>query len=91
MTTNGFNPYAAGHKVYEGGLAHAQSGTRDPSGYIQRERNKGNSPQSNSRSGLAAKALHKDEKPVKLYPTFALFALHGLDIHPTGRIGKKNV
>ena len=89
---SGFNPYAVGHKVYSGGLAHAQSGTADPSGYIDREKNKGNAPQSNSRSGLAAKALNANEQePESLPPTTALLMLHGLTIHPTGKIGPSNV
>jgi len=91
---SGFNPYAAGHKVYNGGLAHAQSGTADPSGYIEREHNKpnkGNAPQSDSRSGLAAKAINagkNDSKRISYPPTTALLMAHGLEIHPTGKIRK---
>lgn len=44
------NPYSAGSKVYRGGSSAAQSGTLDPTGYINRE--------SNKRSGLAAGPLN---------------------------------
>lgn len=50
----GFNPYAAGDKVYNGGSPNPTSGTVDPTGYVQRELNN-----SQSRSGLARAALDR--------------------------------
>lgn len=53
MADGGFNAYAAGNPVYNGGSPNPTSGTLDPSGYVQR----GLNTPSNSRSGLAAAAL----------------------------------
>lgn len=55
MTDGGFNAYAAGNPVYNGGSPNPTSGTLDPSGYITR----GLNTPSGSRSGLAAAALSR--------------------------------
>jgi hypothetical protein len=94
MGDGGFNPYAAGHKVYKGGLPNAHSGTLDPSGYAERERNKPNGPPSQKRSGLAANLLSKDKKddePQKYPLTAAMLMMHGLQTSPGGKLGKLNV
>lgn len=75
------NQYATGKTIYKGGLHNAQSGTLDPSGYINREQR---------RSGLAAMALRSKEgqqgEPVQ-HPTKKQFNLAGLSVSPTGKLG----
>jgi hypothetical protein len=51
---DGWNPYAAGSKIYNGGSSAATSGTVNPMGYIDRSLNQQSSTR---RSGLAKAAL----------------------------------
>jgi hypothetical protein len=73
--------YATGKKVYNGGLPNAQSGTLDPTGYINRE--------SQRRSGLAAVAMKRrsggGQKPSS--PTKKALNAHGIYINPLGKLG----
>jgi hypothetical protein len=75
--------YSAGKTVYKGGLPNAQSGTLDPSGYINRE--------SNRRSGLAALAMAKRSGAQSVpggKPTKKTFNEAGLFVSPIGKIGR---
>lgn len=80
--------YLAGKKVYKGGLPNAQSGTLNPTGYIER----GMKQQSERRSGLAQNALNnlrgnqQDAEQQQLYPTNPVLRRVGLVADDTGRI-----
>lgn len=86
-----FNSYAAGNKVYNGGLPNPTSGTVDPSGYVQRElRNKNKPQQSERRSGNASAMMRLYEKYMQMnqQPISNPEALRksGLNKTPTGQL-----
>ena len=82
------NQYATGKNVYFGGTPTAHSGTRNPSGYIEREQ---------KRSGLAAVALAKQrgmqQEQTPVAPPVEtsykrMLNRSGLFVSATGKIGR---
>lgn len=83
------NQFATGKTTYFGGLPNSHSGTKDPSGYIEREQR---------RSGLAQVALAKqrgqETKPVmpEVTPVETnykkMLNRNGLFVSGTGKIGR---